>query len=400
MLTVPQETANQALLNATLYADLELFEMALECGADLQSQHLGVNELGLTALQRILGASSDKADISNHIAITKRLLSYPIDLNKQLHPSPSSYPLFMALTSGHSELVHLLIENGAIIWSQGAAGAEMVSWAARSGMNWFVSRVLQRLSPPYPNPDEKMKRGLELALCQAARKGHLEIVEMLIDFGVNVDAGDEYGGGTPIMLAAQEGHLDIAQLLRERNADLLSVGPRGETLLLGAFRGGLLPLANELLSKGADPQASNFYNITALHSVGETHREEMVESLITAGASLLARDKGDHTVLHSAAGKGDLELAKACLEAGEKADVTDNWGYTPFMNAASHGNIAMMELLVQHGANPEHIAHYEGETALHYAVFGHQKDTIAWLLNRKVKLTNVLESTNIGEVTP
>ncbi|RYG70474.1 hypothetical protein EON80_07930 [bacterium] len=399
MLSVPQETANQALLQAAFYADLELFEMALECGADVYSPQPGSIELGIVALQRVLEASRNKTDISAHIAIAKHLLSQQIDLNKQIRPNESSPHLSTALTCGHPELVHLLIENGATVWNRGGAGGDLMHWAANSGMTWFVSRVLKEISPPNPGPDKEMSYGLRNALCGAVQGGYLEIVEMLLDFGVDIESKYIFGS-TPLMLAAGNGHHAIVQLLRERNADILAVEERGETVLLGAAKGGLLSLVSELLEKGSDPQASDYINRTALHFVTGPDREEIAGKLLAAGASPLARTLSNVTVLHKAASKGDLKLAKACLDAGEEADTSDDWGRTPFIEAARNGEVEMMALLAQHGANPEHIAHYEHDNALHRAIHGHHEAATAWLLNRKVKLDDVMECLYFGEKTP
>jgi ankyrin repeat protein len=403
MLVVPLETANKALLNAALYGDIELLEMALECGADVQTlqsrERFEPIELGNIALNTALHLSFNRK-LPGYFAVVERLVALNVDLNKRLHPDPGSYPLCSAITSGHPEMVHLLLENGATLWTQGGAGANMARWAASLGMTWLVSKILQELSPPNPPPDEMMSRGLEVALCKAAYEGHLEIVEMLLDFGVDIEANDEYAGGTPLMLAAQKGQNAVVQLLRQQQADILAVGKRGETVLIGATRSGSSSLVEELLDQGADPQASDFFDSTALHSIGGPDRDNIVDKLIVKGASLLARDHGNHAVLHSAAWGGDLKLAQACLEAGEKVDTTNDWGYTPLMKAASNGHVPMMELLAKHGANPDHVAHYQGETPLHYAIYNHHRDAIAWLLNRKVQLSNVMEDIGIGGVTP
>ena len=54
-------------------------------------------------------------------------------------------------------------------------------------------------------------------LHKAARKGHKDIVELLIAKGANVNAADKYGE-TPLFWAARNGHKDVAELLRKHGA--------------------------------------------------------------------------------------------------------------------------------------------------------------------------------------
>lgn len=56
-------------------------------------------------------------------------------------------------------------------------------------------------------------------LHEASYAGHLQIVEMLLDYGSEIDNCDNEGK-TSIYYACQEGHLDVVQLLVSRKATL------------------------------------------------------------------------------------------------------------------------------------------------------------------------------------
>ena len=57
----------------------------------------------------------------------------------------------------------------------------------------------------------------DTALMLAARYGHKEIAQALLDKGANPDAQDK-GGYTALMLAAHKGHKEIAGLLEKATA--------------------------------------------------------------------------------------------------------------------------------------------------------------------------------------
>lgn len=55
----------------------------------------------------------------------------------------------------------------------------------------------------------------QTALLVAAKNGHLDVVQYLVDHGANVDVRDAESGKTAPMLAAENGHLDIVNFFKE-----------------------------------------------------------------------------------------------------------------------------------------------------------------------------------------
>ncbi|MBD3272843.1 hypothetical protein GF385_00640, partial [Candidatus Dependentiae bacterium] len=86
----------------------------------------------------------------------------------------------------------------------------------------------------------------------AAKKGHQEIVEMLLaKEGVDPSARDRYGN-TPLHFAAKKGHPEIVKMLLAKDADLSN--------------------------------AENFIKSTPLHFAAEKGHQEIVEILLARGA--------------------------------------------------------------------------------------------------------------------
>lgn len=71
------------------------------------------------------------------------------------------------------------------------------------------------------------------ALMIGARAGHIEVVEILIDAGADIDLQNQRGR-TALMFASSRGHLDILKLLVSKGADINLKDQQGNTALIHA----------------------------------------------------------------------------------------------------------------------------------------------------------------------
>lgn len=68
-------------------------------------------------------------------------------------------------------------------------------------------------------------------LMLAASGGHLEVVKFFIESGVCVDVVNISIGQTPLMYAVQSGHFDVVKFLVEFGADVIAKDGEGKTVL-------------------------------------------------------------------------------------------------------------------------------------------------------------------------
>jgi len=175
------------------------------------------------------------------------------------------------------------------------------------------------------------------------------------------------GAKTPLLYAARDGRLEVAQLLVEAGADIEKADADGVTPLLMSILNGQVPVARYLLDRGANVRATDWYGQTPLFAAVD------LRNLDVPGPT---RDNG---VDRAAA----LQLVQAVLDRSPEVNArtreyppqrrwitrlgslswVDFTGQTPFLRAALAGDVTVMRLLLQHGADAN-IATFNGTTPL------------------------------------
>ena len=205
-----------------------------------------------------------------------------------------------------------------------------------------------------------------LPLIEAAERGHLAVVKLLVERGADVNAKDNAYGETALMRAAKGGYTETVKLLLARGADA-SVGPEGRLPLVVAAEGGHLAVVKLLIARGADVNGRNKReapeDVTALAAAAEVGHTEIVKALLARGADVNLKNGRGITPLFTAARLGHTETVKALLAGGADANVRNKFGWTPLFIAAGEGHTETMRALLAHGADVNAKSEI-GETAL------------------------------------
>jgi ankyrin repeat protein len=111
-------------------------------------------------------------------------------------------------------------------------------------------------------------------------------VRYLIDRGADVNLASR-GDGNPLINAAREGHLEIVQILLDAGADVNTVVPGDENPIINAARYGHEYVVNLLITRGADVNVRAYEGRelrTALKMARQGGYQDIVARLIGAGA--------------------------------------------------------------------------------------------------------------------
>jgi ankyrin repeat protein len=247
----------------------------------------------------------------------------------------------------------------------------------------------------------------------ALRNGDARAIRAALDNGANVNAHDEHGN-TPLMLAAVYADVASMKVLLERGAQVNSTNAEGATPLIRAAydfektrllveRGaqvnarsafGETPLmlaarpvdshrtVKLLLDHGADAKATNNWGATTLMAAAAGGDVESAHLLIKHGAEVNAMPipdrvafifNGARSPLMWAAYRGDLPMMKALIAAGADINAEGMLG-TPLEQAAWNDCFDTSKFLLDHGANPNYVSHFDTYTALHWASSTEQPD--------------------------
>jgi uncharacterized protein len=185
------------------------------------------------------------------------------------------------------------------------------------------------LAPSKPVP-ERASAADEAALREAAIKGDIGTVKVLLDEGVNVNAKDA-DGRTALTEAAFYGRTEIAKMLLDKGADVFAKKNDGATPL----------------------------------TMASSHKE--IAEMIQREIQLL-----------EVAGKGDNAMVRELLDKGAYVNVRDPEGRTPLTEAAWNNHVETVKLLLDKGANPN-AKKVDGATPLSIATTKRHKEIVELL---------------------
>ncbi len=293
---------------------------------------------------------------------------------------------------------------------------------AQTSSNGAARAELARQRRPFNTQNPNEDPATVGSFVDAAKSGRLDVVNLYVAAGINVNAPDKRGeihstallnaivshqpktalyllargadpnlansdGVTPLSLATRAGidssngrlredYPELIDALIARGANIDARDGNGGTPLMEAALAGSVRASEILMNKGA--------NINARTGSGEsallyTANPAVASFLLERGADPNVTDDEGRTPLMNVVKRGWLEvvrpaliegypeLIRALLDKGANVNAQDKTGTTALMEAAANGDIDTVELLLAHGANLV-LKNAGGETAFDIAV--------------------------------
>jgi uncharacterized protein len=233
------------------------------------------------------------------------------------------------------------------------------------------------------------------ALMIAAGRGYVQMTELLLNAGADVNVMDSSLGATPLHKAVQSGSVEVARLLLDHGAFLNAQSAVvGHTPLIDAIWSKNVAMVTFLLERGATLNIPGHHGAAAKDFVGDT-------CLWTAGFTVPEKEwwgrqirkelearqrKNDEAVaqqpLMQAVQTGDLEAVRRLIVEG--ADVNErspvvgggNDGQTPLLAACFLGYTEIVQELLKAGANPRTVDYLFKSTPGHKAAYAGRPEAL------------------------
>lgn len=164
------------------------------------------------------------------------------------------------------------------------------------------------------------------------------ITQMLLAAGAAVDG---------YAAAAMGNTAQLQKMLASGEVHLVEHSSDGWTVLHLSCFFGHLGTVEMLLERGANvrDQSANTMANQPLHAATAGRNKEVVALLLAGGADVNARQHGNYTALHAAAASGDEEIVRMLLAHEADATALSEKGQKPIDMAREKGHTRVVELL-------------------------------------------------------
>ena len=309
----------------------------------------------------------------------ERLLELDVNLNEKDEFGRTA--LHLAVESGRSDAVAMLLASGAYIDAQDDRGHTPLLLAVEGG-RFQITEILSNAGADLSIQDNAGRSPADLAL----EKPAIRLQKLITPETINMEATEQ---GTLLHAAAARGLPEHIAVLLNNGADInlrgrsglraldLALEPdvdiqkiRGAAVLIK--RGALPPQKKEWgyivePLRSGNMEVGFSYNAKALHIAAEYGHDAMVVYLIENGADVNARDQPGNTALHIAVRNANKDIASFLLDKGALINAQDSNGNTPLHESlTAYDEYAITTMLLERGANPS-LENKIGSTPLHFA---------------------------------
>mmetsp|Transcript_22320 Transcript_22320/g.52576 ORF Transcript_22320/g.52576 Transcript_22320/m.52576 type:complete len:914 (-) Transcript_22320:70-2811(-) len=371
---VMSNTGFNALIIAAAHGHTDAIEYLLGKGADVNAVH----ENKVTALMYAAAAG--------HIEVMKKLIASGADL--EFKHTNGGTAMLEASTAGMAEAIRTLVDSGANVDFFDDDGVNPLMAIAAQGNIDGQTIILDELKKTKSGSDlldyiNLFSHSGGSAVMFAAAGGHIECAKQLMELNANIndiarckegyleklekmiaegqvqEEEPHVDGVTALHVAAQGGHLEMVKLLLDAGVETsvkhLDDGKRSALTL--AVQGNYGEIANLLVGAGADPNTPYVDDEGVSHNLLfdaiMVENEEFALLLIDAGADLYYTDEKKVSTLLQASHRGLTDIVKALLEkhaandsSADYVDLASEDGITPLIAASSEGHVDAVKLLI------------------------------------------------------
>lgn len=242
--------------------------------------------------------------------------------------------------------------------------------------------------------DNQDNRG-ETALMLAARKGNVDIVQIILNCKANQDLENQ-NGETALFLALEAKRSEAVKLLANSKKRVNKPNQHLITPLMQAALNDDDVSLTVLLKHGANIEAKDKRNLSAYTLAQNKNNKKAMQVLMEYGAhdAIQARrntvatrtiNKSDRPLI-AAAKHGHIDLVRTLLANKHNPNEKDETGMTALMHATSRGHVAIVELLCAAQDIDVNMRDQQKNNAVMYAVIQGQLEALKTLIRYNAKI--------------
>ena len=393
-----QEWGQRALWECASKGHRKLLEFMLNCGTDVNAIiKVPENILGKSTLLHIASFCCQvevvrllldrRADINirnanndtalhcaahlDSVDIIKLLLDKGISVN--VTNTQQNTPLHISAVRGNLKSTIALVERRAALNGVNVNGYTPLMMAAYSG-KLEVVRYFTETGPIFY---------IHVALLVAVERGHLDVIDLLLEKGAHIDGSHEERDVSPLILATLRQNLHLVKYLIQKGADVNPSIPDGKSkpALCAAARVGNFEITEYLLKEGADLNARDINSMTPIAVAVFCNNTKLALYLMEKGADVNVPDVGNRTPLHYSVWNNNLICTKRLVQAGANINYQGPRSVTALSMAVELDRIDIINMLVENYANIN-LRDDLGNTALHVAAGKGNRCLVRYLMDR------------------
>ncbi|XHG04129.1 hypothetical protein AWENTII_007410 [Aspergillus wentii] len=313
---------------------LRMVKFLLESGASATA----VKENGETALHL---AASEGA-----IEELTLLIQYGADVNTKTITGETALHRAASPRYGSIEMVKALLDAGADCLVEDDSHKTPLINAMRGHDHKKIAMLINAGAESHPS------QYTPALLLQATIHRRQDLVETLLDHGVDVDAArDERSGMTALMSAARSASMELFEMLLERSKQLGLTNNYGQTVVSFAAMRGSKEVLSLLAERGACMDHRDHIGMRPLMHAARSRSIQAVSFLLERGVDVNVWDehRQTRTALFYAVKSGKIAIVKLLLDKSGIIQESGDEGQRSLLHAVPWRNLSMMRLLRESG---------------------------------------------------
>ncbi|XP_054711367.1 ankyrin repeat and SAM domain-containing protein 6-like isoform X1 [Uloborus diversus] len=300
-------------------------------------------------------------------------------------------PLMHATLHGHSDIVVLLLDYKAKVNTFNKLGLAATDIAAWNG-DLPILKLLIKAGAVVDGASTSRSNECDFSpLMSAAIRGQSEMFKFLLERGCAINYTSPITELTPLMLAVCNGHQHLVKMIIEQGGNINKVNMRGQSALDMAIECNQSEIEAYLYTvsfKNSGSSASN--DILEAVRNGDVLKVSSIVQQNPAAVNIC--DGFGTTSLMLAATLGRNDIIEILIDSGTDLDVQDmNNGWTALMYAVFHRNAETVKMLIEKGARVDVFA-YTGYNALDLATYiGSSDSDVFQILHRSCEVDDSIQ---------